>query len=441
MRGTKLPFEAMPKGDSVMEMPRMKKRLLLAVFSGVLLLAAPLKAPADDADLRQKALALNDVTGDDPIEGEIKALVADPAGTKKLLAVAVKMAKEKEQPFNYTGAHILARAAHQLKDLEAGKVLYRVCASEADKLKSAEKLAQAFAGLISLLSQEKKYDQIEKVCQEFLEKKDKSGQMESFRLGIHRLMIQAMVKQGKEEQALKTAENLVKSKPDNPLYVNFKGLVEREIGKYEDAAKTWEDLLALIQKREEGLNDEEAKQAFKEFGRQIRLQLSNVYVDLNRIDKASEHLKALLAVDPDDPGVNNDLGYIWADHDMNLDEAEKMIRKALDEDRKRRKKEKPELKPEEDKDNAAYLDSLGWVLYKKKKYQEAKEPLLKAVAQEDGKHVEIYDHLGDIHMALGEKAEAIAIWKKGLELATEEKREKEIKTKVEKKLKETTGDK
>jgi tetratricopeptide (TPR) repeat protein len=444
MRGTKLPFEAMPKGDSVMEMPRMKKRLLFAVFSGVLLLAAPLKAPADEADLRQKALALNDVTGDDPIEGEIKALAADPAGTKKLLAVAVQIAKEKEQPFNYTGAYILARAAQQLKDLEAGKVLYQVCTSEADKLKSSTKLAQAFAGLISLLDQQKKYDEVEKFCQEFLEKtekKDGAGQLESFRLNVLQEMIRAMVKQGKKEQALKIAENLVKKKPDHPLYVNFKGLVERELGKYEDAAKTWEDLLALIQKREEGLNDEEAKQAFKEFGRQIRLQLSNVYVDLNRIDKASEHLKALLAVDPDDPGVNNDLGYIWADHDMNLDEAEKMIRKALDEDRKRRKKEKPELKPEEDKDNAAYLDSLGWVLFKKKKFQEAKEPLLKAVAQEDGKHVEIYDHLGDIHMALGEKAEAIAIWKKGLELATEEKREKEIKTKVEKKLKETTGDK
>ncbi len=82
-----------------------------------------------------------------------------------------------------------------------------------------------------------------------------------------------------------------------------------------------------------------------------------------------------------------------------------------------------------------------YVLYKKKKYQEAKVPLLKAVADEDGKHIEIYDHLGDIHMALGEKAEAIAIWKKALELKLEQKREKEIKTKVEKKLKEASGDK
>ena len=171
----------------------------------------------------------------------------------------------------------------------------------------------------------------------------------------------------------------------------------------------------------------------------MHLRLSNVYTEMSQIDKAAAHLKVLLDKDPDDPGVNNDLGYIWADHDMNLDQAEKMIRKALDEDRKRRKKEN--LNAEDDKDNAAYLDSLGWVLYKKKKYQEAKVPLLQAVKDKEGKHVEIYDHLGDVHMALGEKTEAVAAWKEALKLDTEEKREKDIKTKVEKKLQEATGEK
>ena len=51
----------------------------------------------EQSELRQKALSLNDITGDDPIEGQVKDLVADPAGTKKLLAVAVKMAKEKDR--------------------------------------------------------------------------------------------------------------------------------------------------------------------------------------------------------------------------------------------------------------------------------------------------------------------------------------------------------
>src|SRR6202163_3355053 len=113
-----------------------------------------------------------------------------------------------------------------------------------------------------------------------------------------------------------------------------------------------------------------------------------------------------------------------------------MIRKAIDEERKQRKKD-PELKPEEDKDNAAYLDSLGWVLYKEKKYKEAKQYLQQAVQdQEDGQNCEIYDHLAEVHIALGEKADAVAAWKKAIEVAKTTRRDKQVKAEVEKKLKE-----
>jgi tetratricopeptide (TPR) repeat protein len=120
---------------------------------------------------------------------------------------------------------------------------------------------------------------------------------------------------------------------------------------------------------------------------------------LKNIDKVTEHLQTLLKKEPDSPTYNNDLGYIWADHDRNLDEAEKMIRKALEEDRKQQKKKDPDLKDADIKDNGAYLDSLGWVLFKKKKFKEAKEQLLKAVEDKEGQHTEIYDHLAEAHLA------------------------------------------
>src|SRR5207245_655211 len=126
-----------------------------------------------------------------------------------------------------------------------------------------------------------------------------------------------------------------------------------------------------------------------------------------------EHLQTLLKKNDNNPTYNNDLGFIWADHDMNLDEAEKLIRKAIVEEKKLRKKAGVPMA--EDKDNAAYLDSLGWVLFKKKKFKEALEPLLEAVKQEEGQHLEIYDHLGDVYIALEQTDKAIAAWKKGLE--------------------------
>ena len=93
----------------------------------------------------------------------------------------------------------------------------------------------------------------------------------------------------------------------------------------------------------------------------------------------------------------NDLGFIWADHDMKFDEAEKLIRKAIDKDREQRKKIE-DLPKDEDVDNPAYLDSLGWVLFKKKDFKEAKKYLLQAVQDKEGQHIEILDHLADTHL-------------------------------------------
>ena len=156
-------------------------------------------------------------------------------------------------------------------------------------------------------------------------------------------------------------------------------------------------------------------------------------MELKKIDKAAEILKALVEKNPDNPTYHNDLGYIWADNDLNLDEAEKLIRKAIEIERDLRKKIK-NLKPEFDKDNSAYLDSLAWVLYKKKNYVEAKKLLVEAIKDEEGQHIEILDHLGDIHNALGEKTEAAKVWKDAINSAGTTKREQDKKKEVEKKI-------
>ena len=146
-----------------------------------------------------------------------------------------------------------------------------------------------------------------------------------------------------------------------------------------------------------------------------------------------EQLQILLKDDPDNPTFLNDLGFIWADHDMNIEESEKLIRKAIDKDREQRKKIEG-LPKSEDVDNAAYMDSLGWVLFKKKDYKEAKKYLLESTKLEGGKHIEIYDHLADVHLALGEKADAVKVWKESLTFENLSKREKERRKVIEKKL-------
>src|SRR5262245_18831661 len=124
---------------------------LVRTAAAVLLLTAATPAPAaDDNPLREKALQLNTVTGQDAIGGKVLELINDKTSSKKLIAEAIKMAKEDEQPFNYTGAYILARTSHALKEHDNSLVFYKVCVDQAVKLKSGQKLVQVYDGLISL---------------------------------------------------------------------------------------------------------------------------------------------------------------------------------------------------------------------------------------------------------------------------------------------------
>lgn len=403
----------------------------LAVLLTLLCLVGPSAAADDDAALRDKILALNNFTGNDPIDGQVKVMVKDAAGTKKLFPVAVQLTKDKEPALNYNAAFILARSAQELKEFDHCETLYKFCADEATKLHSGAKMVQSFGGLIDLYYDHKKYDKAVKLCKEFM---DIGGNETVARLkpAVLERMIQSLARQGKFDEALKQVERLVKAEEEEKGWwaLQLKGWVLREAEKLDDAAKIYETVLERL--GDDKMLKGEQKTRYMERNRYL---LSGVYVDLKKIDKAADHLKALLKDKPDDPTYNNDLGYIWADHDMNLDEAEKLVRKALDEDKKKRKAA-PDYDADNDKDNAAYLDSLGWVLYKKKKYEEAKKALLEATKDKDeGQHIEILDHLAEVHKALGEKAEAVAAWKKGIEVAGTSKREQAKKAEVEKKLK------
>jgi tetratricopeptide (TPR) repeat protein len=395
--------------------------------------AAALRA-ADEPDWRSRALALNDVTGDLAIAGEIRDLSADPAKAKKLLSVAMPLAKEKNQPFNYNAAYILASTALQVKDPKASQVFYQICAEQAAKLRSVQKLVQAYSGMLGVIDQlyvDKKYDESAKLCQSFLEMLQREQVTDRLKDDVLRRMIRALARQGKKDEANRMVETLLKASGGKDWRnLELKGWLQRESEQSEEAAKTYEEVLGLI--RED--KNVDAKER-GELADEVRYLLSGIYMDANHVDKAAEQLKTLLKEHPDEPTYNNDLGYIWADHDMNLDEAERMIRKAVEGDRKKRQKDSTTEDKDAENANAAYLDSLGWVLFKRGRYEEAKPYLLQAAQDKDGQHIEIYDHLGEVNLALGDKDGAVAAWKKGIDLAGTTRREQERKAEVANKLK------
>ena len=409
----------------------MDRALFRPLVAAALLVAAGPAAAADDP-LREQALKLNQVTGTNAMTNRLRELLKDEAGTKKLLAAAVKMVKdEKPPPLNYNACYVLAKAAQALKDSDTALVFYRHCAAEASKLGSASKVVDVFDGMIDAYIAAKKFDEAIQASQEFLDIKveDLENPINQYKPLILEKMVRALARKGKVDEALKLAEDLSDKDKGGWYFLRLKGEVLREAERYADASDAYLETIERLKK-----NTRLPAEDRDRFLKQMRYVLSGIYVDLKQIDKASEQLEGLLKDDPDNPTFLNDLGFIWADHDMKFDEAEKLIRKAIDKDRELRKKIE-DLTKDEDVDSAAYLDSLGWVLYKKKNYPEAKKYLLEAIKLPEGKHIEIYDHLADTHMALGEKADAIRVWKESLKLDKElTRREQERKKTIEKKL-------
>lgn len=140
--------------------------------------------------------------------------------------------------------------------------------------------------------------------------------------------------------------------------------------------------------------------------RMLRL-LCMAYQRWGQPDSAERQLLVLYELDRQDPTISNDLGYTWADAGLKLDLAEQMIRFALGE------------RPRE----PAYVDSLGWLLYKKGQFGSARDYLVRATRLPDGDDPTIYEHLGDAAWRCGRQDLARQSWLKAVELAAESSRE------------------
>ena len=128
--------------------------------------------------------------------------------------------------------------------------------------------------------------------------------------------------------------------------------------------------------------------------------------------EAEKYFRKCLELSPNFAEAMNYLGYMWAERGTNLDEARKLIEKAV------------ALEPE----NAAYLDSLGWVLFKQHQPREALDWLQKAVQEADQPDPTLYDHLGDIYAELKAFDKAREAWRKSVELEPNDQVKKKLET-------------
>lgn len=412
-----------------------------AITIGCVLVLGPGSGFGDESDPVQKQIAeLNNVKGGlEAVRRKARELLKDRDAAKKFVKEAGERAKLDSKQFKYNAAQTLALVASELQEYDVARRFFRICEEQGWELKSRAKIAEGFEGQIGVLARQKKWDDAEELCREILEKiegEDDDSELRMLRPIVGEQLTVTLSRQGKVEQALRVVNQLIEDYSPKAFFLEIKARVLQDAGRIDDAIATFNDAIKDME------DSERVNESTKEtFINRMRYLLSNAYIEAEQVEKAAEQLQILLKKFPDNPGFNNDLGYIWADHDMNLDEAERLIRKAIELERKNRDelRKSGDLLPEDDHDNAAYLDSLGWVLFKKKQYSEAKKPLLEAIKLRDGENIEILDHLADVHMALGEKAEAIAVWKRALGIDVTTRRDLKRRAEILKKLKAAEG--
>ena len=115
---------------------------------------------------------------------------------------------------------------------------------------------------------------------------------------------------------------------------------------------------------------------------------------INRLDILEEDLKKLINLEPNNAQALNALGYTWANNNINLNEANQYIDEAL------------LLEP----NDAAILDSKGWVLYKMAKYKEAEIYFVKAL--KFSQDTEIVSHFIQLLIKLGKFEKAKKLYSK-----------------------------
>lgn len=136
----------------------------------------------------------------------------------------------------------------------------------------------------------------------------------------------------------------------------------------------------------------------KPFKSAIYGSMGDAYSSLDRWDKAVESYEQALELDPQNHNAMNNYAYYLSERDERLDYAEDMAEKAV------------ELAP----DNPSYLDTIGWVYYKKGEYEKARK-YIKASIDTGRASAEVMEHMGDVLYKLDEHQQARDWWQKALD--------------------------
>ena len=222
-------------------------------------------------------------------------------------------------------------------------------------------------------------------------------QSESKLFGDARLHAAYLLKQdGKDKQAERLMEESIQAAPRIPgfhLFLASLAEAEKDIG---GAVSVLERAVELFPEDEK-----------------VRYYLGSLYDRQGKQERSLIQMEAILRFSPDNVDALNYLGYTWTLRGVRLNDAEKMLRKALS------------LKP----DNGFIRDSWGWHLYVRGRLNEAVVELEKAAKLKSGEST-ILEHLADAYLRLNLREKAAQRYEEAARFADDDTAREKLRGKL-----------
>jgi tetratricopeptide (TPR) repeat protein len=279
---------------------------------------------------------------------------------------------------------------------KAVQMLEEIIKEDPEKYQPYDLLAGLLDDAARALEREKKTDQAKAAFAKAAANYEQSLIINPSRVSPYLHLAELLLGPLKEnERAAKVLGEARERFPRTPEIVYYLAIAQREAKHYQEAVATFEE--ALRDAEAEGAEIANARFYF-DYG--AAADQAGLY------DKAADLFKKSIAVDPANAAdAYNYLAYMWAEHNMHLEEAEEMVKLAL------------QLDP----NNGAYIDTLGWLEFRQGKFDQALSELLRAEQKLTRDDPVVLEHIGDTCAKLNKVAQAVDAWQKALSLDPQNK--------------------
>lgn len=220
-------------------------------------------------------------------------------------------------------------------------------------------------------------------------------------------LVRLLLAQKKPDQAVSRVREVLKATPANIVAQGLMGEILMIQGKYPEAAAQFRETIRLSPKlapvyknlaktqlilKDVNAAEQTYREGIKATGGDIglRIELANFYQQTGKTDETIREYEEALKQDPESKLAANNLA---------------MLLVSYREDKKSLERAAQLVEPLSRSDNPAYLDTLGWVRYKRGEYDSAIRALEQAISQVPKEPI-LHYHLGMAYYNKGDKIQA-----------------------------------